>query len=134
VAWIISTASGTDIAALSPFMLVTAVSHWPRLPCACRGRIELTGTPANPRSLQRESRSNVAASASPEEIFRRGILFESVNVPNFDISRSTTQTTDSCARRRVSIGAIAESAILHGFLAPPAPGTSQSESSSELAA
>jgi hypothetical protein len=31
VALIISTAAGTVIASDSPFMLITAVSHWPRL-------------------------------------------------------------------------------------------------------
>jgi hypothetical protein len=82
--------------------------------------------PGDPHSLQRESRSNVAASASPEEILLRRILFEAIHVPYFGISRSATETTDFCARRRVNIGAVAESAIRYGFLAPSAPGIGRS--------
>jgi DNA-binding MltR family transcriptional regulator len=84
--------------------------------CSCCARIEPVRTPANSRSLQRDRRSNVAASASPKQILRRRILFASVHVPNLDIAPGTTETTDFFARRRVSIGAVAESALVRANL------------------
>ena len=121
MARIIATAASTGMAVDSPFMLVTAVSHWPNdlapsdVGLYCRVRLP------SPAFAERIPASNIAGSARPKEICRRRVFLVAVQMTDFHIALVTTKAAGPRTRRRTALCTVTQRSVgdLAGFLPPP---------------
>jgi hypothetical protein len=113
VARIISTAAGTVMASDSPFMDMTAVSHWPKLWAPSAAGLYCRVPSPQVQPLEYHPQLGVAGPAVPNEILAAGVLLESIEVSHFDVSGATAKSTSWLARRRAGGGTVPESPMVN---------------------
>jgi hypothetical protein len=94
------------------------------------GRIELASASTNAGAFERMRHPAVARSAGPRQICGLIVCFFAIDMGDLDITAAPAKAADFRAQRRVRIGAIAQGAVCHRFLAPFAAGWRQSKSES----